>query len=405
MNQNWKLKFFTIAVGQTVSLIGSSAVQFAIIWWLSATTGSAMMLSLAGLAAFLPQLLMGPFVGVWIDRRKRKTIVIAADLAIGVIAALFAAYFAFAGTPPVWTVCAVLGVRAIGTVFHTPALQALIPMLVPQEKLMQANGWNQFFQSGALMLGPVFGALLYSACPMPIVLLTDLVGALAAAGTMVCIHIEEPAPSGVAVPNFRSEFREGVEVYRQRPALLRLLSAAALCMLFYLPLSSLYPLMSSDYFRVDSAHASLVEAVYAAGTMLLALVIGRLKPGNHLRRSWFGLICLGVSTLVCGLMPSTYGWFWAFAVACLAMGGCASIYGLPVMTYMQEDIPPEKLGRAFSLLGTAMSAAMPLGLLLAGPCAEAWGVARWFLISGVAMVLICAIMLLTRRKTENQLGG
>ena len=89
----WKKKFFTIAIGQTVSLIGSSAVQFAMIWWMAIETDSPLMMSLAGLVAFLPQLILGPFAGVWIDRRKRKTVVIAADLFVGLVAAAFAIVF------------------------------------------------------------------------------------------------------------------------------------------------------------------------------------------------------------------------------------------------------------------------------------------------------------------------
>lgn len=126
------------------------------IWWLSTKTNSPLMLALAGLAAFVPQLILGPFAGVWIDRMKRKRVVIAADLFMGTVAALFSLCFLFT-SPPAWSVCLVLGIRAVGTVFHTPAMQALVPLLVPREELVRANGWSQFFQSGAFMLGPVLG--------------------------------------------------------------------------------------------------------------------------------------------------------------------------------------------------------------------------------------------------------
>ena len=89
MNQysqnNWKRNFLTIAGGQTVSLIGSAAVQFSLIWWLASETGSPIMMSIAGVFAFLPQLILGPFVGVWVDRLSRKTVIIAADLFIGLV--------------------------------------------------------------------------------------------------------------------------------------------------------------------------------------------------------------------------------------------------------------------------------------------------------------------------------
>ena len=397
-----KAKFFTIIAGQTGSLIGSSAVQFALIWWMSSTTGSALLLSLAGLVALLPQVILGPFAGVWIDRCKRKTIVMAADLGIGAVAALFAVYFAFSQNPPVWMACLVLGLRAVGGVFHTPAIQALVPVLVPQEELMRANGWSQFLQSGAYMLGPALGALLYSICPMPVLLLTDMLGALAAVGTVAAVKIDEPGSAGAVYPDFKTEFREGIEVYRSRPALLHLLTGAGLCMLFFLPLSTLFPLMSSSYFALDAAHGSIVEVVYAAGMMLSALLLGRMRGGSLLRRSWLGLGGLAAATLLCGLLPNGYGWFWVYVALGAFLGIFSNVYGLPVMSYMQADIPPEKLGRAFSLLGSVMSLAMPLGLLVAGPCAERWGVHRWFFIAGAAMLVITAVMTLLRPEKKRR---
>lgn len=186
----WKKNFFIIAIGQSFSLIGSSAVQFALMWWLASETSSPMVLAISGLAAFLPQILLGSFAGVWIDRLKRKVIVICADLFIGFTALLFALYFLI-GNPPYWSAFIVIGVRSIGNVFHTPAIQSIIPMLVPKDKLIKANGWSQFMESGAFMLGPALGAVMYSAFPFPIILLSDFIGAVIASITVGIIKIPE----------------------------------------------------------------------------------------------------------------------------------------------------------------------------------------------------------------------
>lgn len=180
---NWKRDFLIIAGGQTVSLIGSAAVQFSLIWWLASATASPIMMSIAGVSAFLPQLILGPFVGVWVDRLSRKTVIIAADLFMGLAALVFALFFLF-DQPPYWSVCAVLGIRAVGSVFHSPAIQAAVPMLVPPQELVRANGWSQFMQSGAFLLGPVLGAAMYAVLPLWIILLSDLAGAL--------VRIEKP---------------------------------------------------------------------------------------------------------------------------------------------------------------------------------------------------------------------
>ena len=396
---HWKRSFFTIAAGQTVSLIGSSAVQFALIWWIAVETGSAMMMSYASLLAFLPQLLLGPFVGVWVDRLKRKTVIICADLFTGLVAAGFAAAF-FVSDPPVWSACLVLGARALGGVFHTPAIQSAIPMLVPKEKLVQANGWSQFMQSGSFMLGPVLGAAMYAELSLPVILITDLVGALVASGTVALVRIPDP-PRQEHTPHFFREMKQGALLFVRDKRLGVVTLASTLCMIFGMPLSTYYPLMTSNYFGLSAWHAGAVEFAYALGMMLCAILAGVL---GHMRRKLlavhFGLIGMGLTALFGGLVPPTMSGFWAFACLCLLMGASINLYNIPYVAYMQETVPHEAQGRAFSLMGSLMSLTMPLGLVIAGPIAESAGVAVWFVITGVAFLCITAVSLLLMARTH-----
>lgn len=391
VNSKWKQKFFTIMSGQTISLIGSSAVQFALIWWLASETESPMMMAFSGLMAFLPQLILGPFAGVWIDRLKRKKVVICADLFMGIAALIFAACFLI-GQPPYWSACIVLFIRGVGNVFHTPAMQSIVPLLVPSEKLVKANGWSQFLQSGAFMLGPVLGAAMYAALPLPVILLTDFIGAIIASGTMAIVQIPELKKDPTQTPHFFREMKLGVSVFLQDKKLFTVAIAAFGCMLFFMPLSSYYPLMTSSYFQKSAWYASLVEMLYAMGMMGSSLFMGLF--GNIKRKFLvihFGLLGIGITSLLCGLIPASNTGFWMFAIVCAFMGASGNIYGIPYMAYMQETIPPEALGRAFSVFGSVMSITMPLGLLLSGPFAEKFGVVFWFSVTGIAILLITLI--------------
>lgn len=396
-NKRWKRSFLTIAAGQTVSLIGSSAVQFSLIWWLASETGSPLMMSLAGFMAFLPHMLLGPFVGVWIDRWKRKTVIICADLFIGLVAAGFAVAF-LVGKPPFWTACLVLGVRSLGEVFHAPAIQAAVPMLVPKEELVRANGWSQFMQSGAFMLGPVLGAAMYAALPMPVILLSDLLGAVAAAGTVAAVKIPELAHEKQEQPHFLRELREGAATLLRERRLCILTLAGAACMVFYMPLSSYYPLMTSDHFQASAWHAGFVELVYAAGMMACAFLIGGMGIKRKFTAIHLGMFGLGLSSLLCGLLPRDMAWFWAFAALCAVMGASGNLYNIPYIAYLQENIPHEAQGRVFSLITSTLSFTMPVGLLIAGPVAERYGVAMWFLVAGIACVVIAAVSLIVTRR-------
>jgi DHA3 family macrolide efflux protein-like MFS transporter len=91
--KNWKKQFAVIYTGQAFSILGSAAVQFAVIWWLTIQTESAITLTIASVVAFLPNMLIGPFAGVWIDRYNRRSVMIAADGLVAVSSIILGAAF------------------------------------------------------------------------------------------------------------------------------------------------------------------------------------------------------------------------------------------------------------------------------------------------------------------------
>lgn len=126
---NWKFKFFTIWAGQAVSLITSAVLQMAIVWYLTDKTGSAMILSIATLVGFLPQAILGSMIGVLVDRWNRKIVMIAADIIIA-LSGIIMAMISFYAELPTWIIMIILFVRSIGTAFHSPALNAITPLMV-----------------------------------------------------------------------------------------------------------------------------------------------------------------------------------------------------------------------------------------------------------------------------------
>ncbi|MEG0190235.1 MAG: MFS transporter, partial [Lachnospiraceae bacterium] len=176
---NWKKSFYTIWAGQAFSQLSSSILQFAIVWYLTDTTKSGIVLSMAMLMGFLPQGILGPFIGVYIDRFSRKKIMVLADLAIAGVS-LVLVFATVDGKVATWVVLGVLFFRAIGTAFHAPTLQAVTPQLVPQEELTKCAGYTQSLQSISMILSPAIAAVLYSAWNLSAIVLLDVLGALIA---------------------------------------------------------------------------------------------------------------------------------------------------------------------------------------------------------------------------------
>ena len=401
--KKWKSQFMTVALGQAVSMLGSHGVQFALIWWLAEKTSSPLMLGISGIVAYLPMTLFSPLAGIAADRYNRKFISIFSDMAMGTVAFVYAVLLFFFELP-VWTVFVILCVRGIGSTFQQPAIQSIIPQLVPKDQLVKTNGWMQLLNAGSFLLGPVIGASLYAIFPMSIVLMSDVAGAILASIALAVVKIPELEKAGREEQHFIAELKEGLQVFKEDKNLFYIVVAEALCMFFYAPLSSFYPLMTSDYFKLSAMYGSAVELSFAVGMMVSSLLFSSvLKVNQKIRVSFIGLFGMGVMSLICGIIPPTYaGWFF-FVGGCLCLGASGNVHTIPLTAYMQETISPEKMGRAFSVLTLISSMTMPIGLLFSSPIAEKVGVVGWFFISGLSMIVLTAgvLILYSERRKNN----
>ena len=392
--QKWKSQFITVAIGQAISMLGSHGVQFALIWWLAEKTSSPFMLGISGFVAYLPMSLFSPLAGIAADRYNRKFISIFSDMAMGMVALIYAIILFFFDLP-VWTVFIMLCVRGIGSTFQQPAIQSIIPQLVPKDQLIKTNGWIQLLNSGSFLIGPVIGAALYSIFPISIVLLSDVVGAILASIALAIVKIPKIAKTQREEQHFVAEIKEGLQVFREDRKLFYIVVAEALCMFFYAPLSSFYPLMTSDYFQLSAMYGSAVELSFAIGMMISSLLFSSiLKIERKIRASFIGLFGMGVISLLCGIIPPTYiGWFF-FAASCICLGASGNVHTIPLTAYIQATVEPQKMGRAFSVLTLISSVSMPIGLLFSSPIAEKVGVNVWFFISGFCMITLTALVLI-----------
>jgi DHA3 family macrolide efflux protein-like MFS transporter len=396
LKQNWKQQFALIYAGQAFSLLGSAAVQFAVIWWLTIQTESAITLTLASIVSFLPNMLIGPFAGVWIDRHNRRTVMILADGLVAFSSFILGAAFLLNPAPPIWFIYVVLFIRGLGNTFHAPALQAAIPLLVPGDMLMKAGGWGNLVVSASTMLGPVLGAVLMGIIPIAGIMLVDIFGAFFAIICLLFITIPD-LPHTAEKPDFRADFQQGFKVMRQNKPLMATLPALILSTIIYMPLGALFPLLVRLHFGGEAWHNGVVELVFSAGLLVSSLIMG-IWGGVRKRFLMISLAIgmLGTTALISGLLPRSG--FWLFVVCCFFMGGSGTFFNVPLTAYIQESTPPESLGKVFSLFLTLMTFAMPVGLLLAGPVTEVIGPDKWFAGSGVVMIgaaVICFLM--TRR--------
>ena len=149
--ESWK-KTFAIWSGQLPSILSSEVVAYSIIFWMSLETGSAEVLALAAIAGMLPQSLLGPLVGVYVDRWDRKRTMILADSFIALCTLALTALF-WLGAARMWHIYILLACRSAGSAFHIPAMQASVPLLAPASQLTRIAGVNQIIATLSSIAG------------------------------------------------------------------------------------------------------------------------------------------------------------------------------------------------------------------------------------------------------------
>lgn len=400
--KDWKKLFIIIYTGQAFSLLGSSAVQFAVIWWLTAHTESAVTLTLATIVSFLPNMLLGPFAGVWIDRYNRRTVMIAADSLVAFSSVLLGGVFLVYSEPPVWIIFAVLFIRGVGNTFHAPAMQAAIPLFVPAEMLTKAGGWGNLVTSVSSMLGPALGAGMMTVLPIASIMLIDIVGALFAVACLLMISLPDvPGNGGTVHP--LTDMKLGFYAMKENRPLMAVFFPVIFASVLYMPLGSLFPLLVRLHYAGGAGHNALVEFVFSAGLLASSLIVG-IWGGLEKRFLMISvsISVLGAAAFLSGILP-TNG-FWGFAACCFVMGASGTFFNVPLMAHIQETVPPQMMGKVFSMLGSAMTLATPVGLLLAGPVSEAVGVEVWFAGSGVLLAATGAVCYVLTRKYDLRAG-
>lgn len=384
--KRWVRPFFTIYIGQAFSLIGSSAVQFSILWWITLETGSAMALTLASVAGLLPQAVIGPFAGVWVDRFNRKWVMILADWVSAVASLLLFVTFFF-GTPTVWFIYLVLFLRALGETFHKPALSAAVPQLVPAGELTRAGGLGQVVSSLCTIAGPMLGALMMSVTSLQYAMLVDVAGAILAVGTLALIRLPSPTRKEADKNNVLADMKLGFAEFRRNKPLRAVFLPVFLATLVFVPLGTLFPLMIREFFHGTAWHNGMVQTVFSMGMLLGAGIIGvtgGLK--KQFRMISFAIMALGVCSLLSGFL--TGDMFWLFCALVLLMGVSGMSFNIPFVSYVQRTVPQEHMGKVLSIITSILSYAAPVGMFVAGPVSEQISVGKWMVVAGVLTISI-----------------
>jgi DHA3 family macrolide efflux protein-like MFS transporter len=263
------------------SLLGSSVVQFVIIFWILKITESAVYLSLATFFAFLPQWILGPLIGVYVDRWNRKLIIALSDFFQAFTTFIIILLFFF-NAETVWVIIIINSIRGLCQAFHWPATNAIIPIMVPKEHLSRLNGLNFFFTGIVNTIGPVIAATLLAILTIEQILWIDVITFLIAIAPLLIIKIPNVVKTTIdkVKKPFFKELAEGIKVIRSIPGLLFLLYIATMINFFGQPFSTLISYFVYVTHFGNAVDLGLVSALIQGGMFVGAIIVTIKKIGN-----------------------------------------------------------------------------------------------------------------------------
>ncbi|MBY8980344.1 MAG: MFS transporter [Candidatus Lokiarchaeota archaeon] len=390
-NQQTFKNYLFFWIGQLFSILGSSITHFVIIWWITITTGSILILSIASFIYILPMTLIIPIAGVLADKLSRKKIIITVDSLQAFITFIVMLLFNFEMANPV-LIIAINGLLGLFQGFHIPTLNAIIPTMVPKDKLSRLNGVSFLFSSFLQTIGPIIAAMLLSFIPIKIILWVDPITFLIAVIPLLLITI--PSIKAVTKPDkknsFLEDFKVGFRTLKSIPVVLMMLLVAMFVNFLWRPFGILMPYFVRFDHSGTASELAFVLAFMNGGMILGALIASFKKEWKRGVSIYFvGEFTLMLAYAIVAISP--HGFFLQMGIGAAILGIMIPILNTISLTTIQIKVPADKMGRISSIDFAVSMAISPIGAIISGPLAELFGIANLFLYCAILGMVITII--------------
>ena len=383
---HWKRKTIFFLISQCITLFGSMIVQMSIIWYVTLKTSSGGWVAAFTICSYLPQFLISFFAGVWADRYSRKKLIILADGVITVATLVMFLVMPMISSDSILlsALLAVSIIRSVGAGIQTPAVNAVIPQLVPEEYLMKYNGLNATVQSIVQFAAPAVAGAVLSIGTFRATLFIDILTALVGIGLLSCVLLPKQEASNENVSVF-SEIKAGIRYSFSDKLIGKILIVYGLYILLCVPAGFMAALLVSRVYGDVYWYLTALELVGFAGMALGGVLMG-VWGGFKSRIKTFalGLFVLSLMTIGMGVSP----YFILYLVLMFVYSIALTMIQTATTTIIQEKADSSMQGRVFGLMGAMYSGFLPVGMAIFGPLADVMPL-QWIIVgSGIALVLV-----------------
>lgn len=393
--KNWKRDIILFLSSQTISLFGSALVQYAIMWYVTLTTKSGLMMTLFIICGFIPTFLLSPFAGVWADRFNRKFLIMIADAMIALVTLILAITFLLGYKEP-WLLFVIAAVRALGAGIQTPAVAAILPQIVPEDKLTKVNGINGSLQALMMFVAPIVSASLLTWATIEFIFFIDVVTAALAIGALfffLKIPLHEKA-SEQQTTSYLDDFKLGLSYIKNHSFLKPVFTFFAFFFVLMAPAAFLTPLQVARSFGEEYWRLTAIEIAFSIGMMAGGAIIASWGGfRNKIFTMAFANVVMGLCTIALGVTPV----FWIYLIFMGLFGVAMPMANTPTMVLLQERVDPNYMGRIFGIFSMISTSMMPIGMMIFGPLADVIQI-EWLLFGTGLLLVALAIMFISSKR-------
>ena len=383
---NWKSQAMLFLISQCITLFGSTLVQMAIVWYVTIQTSSGVWVAAFTVCSYLPQFLISFVAGVWADRHSRKKLIIGADSLIALVTFLMVLVI-----PHITDKTVVLGgllvmsvIRSFGAGIQTPAVNAVIPQLVPEDQIMRFNGINATMQSVVQFAAPAAAGVLLTINTLSSTLIIDTATAIVGIGLLSAVIIPKQAIQNKETSVF-IDMKIGIKYTLSDKLIGKVLTVYGLFIFLCVPAGFLSQLFVSRVYGETYWYLSAVELAGFIGMVaggILMSIWGGFK--SRVTTMSVGLIAFGSLAIGMGLSKQ----FALYLTLMIIYGVAITMVQTATTTLIQEKAEMSMQGRVFGLLGAMYSGFLPVGMAIFGPMADEFSL-KWIMIgSGIALIAL-----------------
>jgi MFS family permease len=408
-----KQKNFTLlASAKFISLFGTQMQNFALCLYVLKVTGSATKFASVLAVALIPQIILGPFAGVFVDWVDKKKALIILDFLAGVVVCLFAFYLKMHGSLSIGLIYLLVIILAVNSIFFIPAMSVTVPSIVKREDLIKANSIMSLVTSICILISPVIAGILFSFYGLFIILIINFLSFIVASLIDSFINIPLISKELVKfnVKNLFEDFNEGFKFIKSRKIMVVLMLVALFSNIIVDSIITVgVPYISKQVLLISDFQYGMLQSIALSSLIFGPIICGTLCKKFPLMKVLYmalTIVAISIGSMVVifsneflKMFKGTLAPYIGIIIILFIINLMILICSIILRTVLQHLTPINILGRVGALLESISMIAMPLGVLVYGILFDKVSVS---VCTGISVILIVALLIIIKPVLYNE---